>query len=224
MAASTRAVKPDMQVVTAAPLGFSPLRPDRRRGENPSKLMAPIFHTAVIVAALALIGLGAYGLAPTLFKSRLAHLRRGTTEDEWEAFDENEFDAAPYVAPSLPPLTVHAPASFAMPRAWDPGPASALLSPSGSSASAKAVWDAPEESHVESGETSDDAEEWPEDDEADEVLDIFREVLPARAPGEERRAALLQAEQGRVSITELLADARLTARAVLGRPSGAFQR
>src|SRR5581483_11541120 len=140
------------------------------------------------------------------------------------AFDEDEIEAAPYVDPSLLPHTARAPASFAMPRAWDPGPASALMSPLGSAAGAKAVWDVPEESHAESGDEADDAEDWPEDDEADEVLDIFREVLPARAPGEERRAALLQAEQGRISIAELLADARLTARAVLGRPSGAFQR
>jgi hypothetical protein len=195
--------------------------------------MTPFVHIAVILAALALIGLGAYGLAPTLFRARLGRLQRGSVQDDWAEEDDwaeaddlgDDLGPGSVIDPSLLPQGRRVAASFLMPRAWAPGPGPTVLSSVASSTGATADWAASAgPGRAETDNASEDAEDGPENEEADEVLDIFREVLPVRSPGEERRVTLFQAEQGRVSITELLADARLTARAVLERPSGALQR
>jgi hypothetical protein len=199
----------------------------------------------VLIGALVGIGLGLYGLAPTVFRRRLRKLRdrlavesgEGETEfcDDDEYVDEDNLSGA---YGFLVDSRRRSRSLFGLPSAWRDAPAVAmaveadtadepLVDPLLLVAAAepplrptlRAAWlepapeaarsNAPEAPQVDPASEGQDAN--------DQMLDIFREVLPDNRTfaGKARANAVDSARLTDVPIRDLLADARWTAMSIL---------
>ena len=198
--------------------------------------MAEQVTTAFIVlGGIVGIALGLYGLAPTLFQGRLQRLRAAMQTAWADRFDEDDSDEGEERFDAAYGLLVDSRrrehSLFGLPNAWretaalSPEPAAAVatdlpevaqqLRPLSTFASEDQVAALPRvETLAMAGDLDDEEAE-------QEVLDMFRESLPAPASASSRtRAALGPEAVPEVRISDLLVDARWTAFALMTSREG----
>jgi len=203
------------------------------RADDPVDMAEQVTTAFIVLGGIVGIALGLYGLAPTLFQGRLQRLRAAMQTAWADRFDEDDsgeerFDAAYGL---LVDSRRREHSLFGLPNAWrdtapsSPEPPAAIatdlpevaqqLRPLSTFASEDQVAALP---RVEALALAGDLD----DEEAEqEVLDMFRESLPAPASASSRtRAALGPEAVPEVRISDLLVDARWTAFALMTSREG----
>ncbi|HXG03419.1 MAG TPA: hypothetical protein VNO23_08425 [Candidatus Binatia bacterium] len=174
----------------------------------------------IVLGGLVGVTLGLYGLAPVFFKDRLRRLKSavgpGWSEDEGPDTADPEWQRLDAAYGLLVDSRRRESSLFGLPSAWHQ-PAAEVAPPGPEDADAEAFEDVLSPATPLAAFVQRPLPE-PEPDVEDETLEIFREVLPPpRSVAVRARDAIGAEAVGPVRISDLLADARWTAFALLRR-------